>query len=57
MWRFHLPQRQAIFRVWPVSEYGITWPLATIDDSSASYIADAYQEFHHRGAERVPING
>jgi hypothetical protein len=50
MWRFHLPQRQGIFRIWPVSEYGVTWPLATIDDASASYIADAYKDFHHRGA-------
>jgi hypothetical protein len=48
MWRFHLPQRQGIFRIWPVSEYGVTWPLATINDTSASYIADAYKEFHHR---------
>jgi hypothetical protein len=50
MWRFHLPQRQGIFRIWPVSDYGITWPLATVDDTSASYIADAYKEFHYRGA-------
>jgi hypothetical protein len=49
MWKFHLPRRQGIFRIWPVSEYGITWPSATIDDATASYIADAYKEFHNRG--------
>jgi hypothetical protein len=45
MFRFHLPRRQAIFRIWPPTVYGLGWPAGTIDDASASYIADAVKGF------------
>ena len=55
MFRFHLPRRQAIFRIWPPNVYGLTWPAGTIDDASASYIADAVKEFSIRSSQREPL--
>ena len=54
MFRFHLPHKQAIFRIWPPTSYGLTWPASTIDDASASYIAEAVREFLIRSGQRPP---
>src|ERR1700756_3818194 len=43
--RFHLPAKQAIFRIWPPNAFGLKWPAGTISDTSASYISDAVKEF------------
>jgi hypothetical protein len=48
MFRFHLPDRQAIFRIWPPTLYGLRWPVATLDDASVSYIGEAAKEFMMR---------
>ena len=48
MFRFKLPKRQALFRIWPPSEFSIDWPRGTIDDRSASYIGYAMMEFMTR---------
>ncbi len=45
MFRFHLPCGRAIFRIWPPTVYGLHWPAGTIDDRTASYIAEAAKEF------------
>src|SRR5579864_7159849 len=50
MFRFHLPQRQALFRIWPPNQFSITWPSGTIDDGTANYIADALKDWLMRGA-------
>jgi hypothetical protein len=52
MFRFHLPEGQSIFRIWPPTSYTLTWPVGTIDDASAGYIAEAMRNFlsHARSA-------
>ena len=45
MFRFQLPRKQAIFRIWPPTTYSLGWPAGTISDASASYIAEAIREF------------
>lgn len=52
MFRFHLPPRQAILRIWPPIVYGLRWPAGTIDDASASYIAEAVKGFMMRTPRR-----
>ena len=54
MFRFHLPHRQAIFRIWPPTVYGLAWPAGTIDDASATYIANAVKGFMMRNGRRSP---
>jgi hypothetical protein len=54
MFRFHLPGKQAIFRIWPPTSYGIRWPAGPIDDASASYIGDAMKEFMMMRDTRSP---
>jgi len=45
MFRFHLPRRQAIFRIWPPTLYSLSWPIGTMDDASASYVAEAVRDY------------
>jgi hypothetical protein len=54
MFRFRLPGKQAIFRIWPPTIYGIRWPAGSIDDASASYIGNAMKEFMMRRDSRSP---
>jgi hypothetical protein len=52
-WRFkQLPRGQMIFRIWPPTNYSITWPSGTIDDTAASHVADAVKEFMIEGERR-----
>jgi hypothetical protein len=54
-WRFDLPRGQSIFRIWPPTGYSIGWPTGTLDDVSASRIADAFKVFWERiSAEARP---
>ena len=52
MFQFHLPAKQAIFRIWPPNAFGLKWPAGTISDASASYISDAVKEFMIRSGQR-----
>jgi hypothetical protein len=51
--QFHLPRRQAIFRIWPPTVYGLGWPAGTIDDASTSYIGEAIKGFMTRPTENL----
>jgi hypothetical protein len=51
-WRFKQLRRGQMFRIWPPTNYSITWPSGTIDDTAASYIADAVKEFMIEGERR-----
>lgn len=55
MFRFHLPPRQAIFRIWPPTPFGLRWPTGTIDDGSAGHIADAVKGFLMRSGKRPSL--
>ena len=50
MFRFPLPRGRAIFRIWPPTFYSLNWPVGSIDDASAIYIAEAVRNLIRRAS-------
>jgi hypothetical protein len=44
-WRFSLPAGVSFFRIWPPSDYSISWPGGTMGDSDADYVAHAIEDY------------
>jgi hypothetical protein len=42
LWRFAVPERGTLFRIWPAAQYSIKWPGRTLTDRSADFIATAF---------------
>ena len=56
-WRFAVPHKSAIFRIWPPSAYSIRWPSAALLDRDADLIASAFQRWMNERAPRVDPSG
>ncbi len=44
-WRFPLPDRGALFRIWPPAQSSIIWPSRALTDCDADVAASAFAEF------------
>jgi hypothetical protein len=44
-WRFGIPHRGALFRIWPPIQTSIKWPAGALDDRAADVITDAFFRF------------
>jgi hypothetical protein len=44
-WRFAMPNRGTLFRIWPPSQISIAWPSTSLSDVDAIYVANAFMNF------------
>jgi hypothetical protein len=44
-WKFALPNRGTLFRIWPRTETSIVWPQRTMTDLDAVYVANAFMNY------------
>jgi hypothetical protein len=44
-WKFTLPNRGTLFRIWPRTETSIVWPQRTMTDLDAVYVANAFMNY------------
>ena len=44
-WKFALPDRGTLFRIWPATQTSIAWPAKTLSDFDAIYLANAFMNF------------
>jgi hypothetical protein len=52
--KFRLPRSEALFRIWPPTQHSLIWPVGTLGDEGASYVASAVSDFLAKiGEERI----
>lgn len=45
MWRFTLPDRGTLFRIWPPAQFSIVWPGRAMTDRDAEIAVNAFVKF------------
>ena len=41
-WRFAVPERGTLFRIWPSAQFSIKWPARALTDRDADFVASAF---------------
>jgi hypothetical protein len=44
-WRFSTPDKGSLYRIWPPSQFSVTWPSNSMSDRDADYAASALANF------------
>jgi len=55
-WRFPLPHKGTLIRIWPPANYSVRWPLGSLDDTDADAIASAFFKWMDAIASRAAPN-